>query len=238
MSKQKLLLWALIILLPIGLAGCDWFNKNKVEQEAVQPEVEVEDFTGSMQDLIGRGKPVKCTYSGEEDDGDKFSGVLYIADNKARQDAKGEENGKITEVHTIVEDHTVYFWTSANPTQGMKMEIDQTEAELEEFGQDVQEAGQDQEWQKEFDYKCSKWKIDKSKFELPAGVEFMNISDFLMGQMGDMLDEDLPDRGINEDDLPGSSSDGMNMDDLKQQMCTMCGSAPDPAECRLGLGCD
>ncbi len=247
MNKKTFLFLCLIVLLSVTLAGCNWFKKEKTdlgEQEAVQQETvqeEIEDFSGSMQDLLARGQSVKCTYGGETDDGDKFSGTLYIADNKARQDAEGEENGEIIEIHTIIDDRWVYFWTSHDPSKGMKMHIDQTEQELKEFSEDVGEADQ-QEWQKDFSYKCSKWKADKSKFELPNGVSFMDMSE-MMNQASKMfgeMDADLPDREMEEGDLPVQADEleGFDVDDLKESMCAMCDNAPDVEECRAGLGCD
>ncbi|RLC36124.1 hypothetical protein DRH27_05710 [Candidatus Falkowbacteria bacterium] len=250
MTKKTIFYLILVVSLSIALTGCSLFNKEKTDlgandaaQQGGQKEAqeEIEDFQGSMQDLISKGKPVKCTYSGETESGDSFSGIIYVADKKARQDAEGNGEGKVTEIHTIVEDRLAYFWTSENPNKGFKIDITQAEEELKEFGEDFNEASE-QEWQKDFSYKCSKWKVDKSKFELPSDVDFMDMSE-MMNRAGNMfgeMDEELPNREIEEGDLPilPEGPEGFDMDEMKKSMCAMCDNAPDIEECKAGLGCE
>ena len=254
MKRKHLILFTVVaFILLASLAGCSCQNTGTTGSDSTKSEKpatvkegdEAESIKGSLQDLLARGKPIKCTYEGEED-GETFSGVMYIADKKARQDAKGENNGKTMEIHTIVDDKTVHFWTSEDPTKGIKMSIDQTEEDLKEFGEDVEEGQKTeaQEWEKDFDYKCSKWKVDKSKFEVPTDIEFMDMSEMIKG-IGEMFGEmgaDQPDKEVgDESGVPTgltNGSEGFDLDDLKKTMCASCDSSPNPEECKKSFECN
>lgn len=246
MRKREVLIPFLCIIISLFLTACgqkkteDKSENQEKTAKQEQAREEFESFRGSMQDIISQGKAVKCTYSGESEMGDNYSGTLYAAGNKARQDTKGEHDGRDTQIHIIVDDRAVYLWTSENPGRGMKMAVEEDDEGLKELAEDIEEAGQDRQWQQEFDYKCSKWKTDHSKFELPDGIDFMD--------MRQLIEQRTPlnvnDSGRNTDaalenaPITPEAPDGFDIDGAKEQMCAICETTPDPAECKAGLGCD
>ncbi|MDP3899913.1 MAG: hypothetical protein Q8Q23_02420 [bacterium] len=247
MLKKTNLAILFIIIFAVALTGCNLFKKDKTDAETnIVPESaeavqeEEENFTGSIQSLISRGKPVKCAYSGEDDNG-SFSGTTYIADSKARQDAESVVDGKTYTVHTIIDDKIAYFWTTEDPQQGFKLDMNLNEEELAEYNEKRNETDEElnanlntgdeekKEWEKDFDFKCNNWQADSSVFNLPDDVEFVDPSEII--KQADIL---------NEADLPASADDSEELDinELKKSLCATCDSSPEAEECRRGLGCE
>jgi len=79
MAKKIVLLVAILVIIPLAISGC-LFKKDSdsLSEDNQQQEEQQEDFAGSVQDLINRGKASKCTYD-FEDDGVKVDGVVYTA---------------------------------------------------------------------------------------------------------------------------------------------------------------
>lgn len=185
-----------------------------------------ESFSGSMQDLMALGSSIKCTFSGT-DEGTEYSGVLYAAGKKARQDVEVIANGEKVETHVIVDDRWTYMWSSMNQHNGMKMYIDLTDEELRELGEEANNAYSDQE--KEYNFQCLPWIVDSSKFVLPSDVEFTDLSEMMEGLQGSMPGMD------NESGPAGASSpnvDEFDEDALNEFMCQNCDQMPNPAECK------
>jgi len=236
MNKKILALLCLLIIVPLTLTGCKFFKKDTTPTEEQQEET----FNGSLDDLIKRGKPTKCTYSTSDENVD-VNGTVYVADKKARQDTEAIEDGKKIEIHTIVDDRTVWFWSSENPGQGMKMYIDETEEELKEFGENFQNAQAESDLSQKMEFKCTAWQVDSSKFEVPNDIEFMDMSKMfedmgnMMGDGPENINRDLED--MDSADLPDSSNDA-RMEQIKQMMCDSCDNTPNPEECRTNFGCE
>ncbi|MBU1036735.1 hypothetical protein KKF32_01700 [Patescibacteria group bacterium] len=236
MTKKGILIISLMVIIPLMLSGCNLFKKNTNKEEIQQQE---ETFSGSIQDLIKKGKAAKCTYEGG-DESQKFSGVVYISDKKARQDVTGEEDGEKIETHIIVDDRWTYMWTSKDPGKGMKMYIDTSEEEIKEFKEEAEEAYQEQDLEKEIDFKCSKWKVDQSKFTLPSDIDFTDMS-AMMDEMKQTFNDDVEEldesQEMSETDIPENMPNA-NMDAIKKMMCDSCENSPNPSECRATFGCE
>lgn len=155
-------------------------NSNNQQANQMQPKNDAiangnEDFKGNMMDLFKSGKNTKCTYSNKNDEY-SIEGTTYIAGNKMRTDASTTMKDQNTiESHMISDGTWVYSWSSAMP-QGIKMKIDTQLAQTNPDNKVTSQESYAKTFQENYDFKCSKWTTDQSKFELPLDVTFTDFS--------------------------------------------------------------
>lgn len=130
------------------------------------PSTENQDFKGSLQELITRGGSWKCDVSVTVEN-ITTTGTNYVGGGKVRADFTSvvPEFGNITS-HMIMRENTVYSWSDLSP-KGLKFAVENGE---------VQDPRTSTEATPQFDqaynYTCSAWPTDESKFELPSGITF------------------------------------------------------------------
>lgn len=236
--KKTILILGLIFALTLTLTGC---FKEKEEKSEAKPtptsEEGEESFFGSLKDLMGLGKAMKCTYSSENEMG-KTSGVTYISGQKARSDSKFTDSaGQTTGSYMINDGEWVYIWTS-DQKEGMKMKVQEMEREQkptelpEQEGEQAQISYQDaqKEMQQEVDYKCTSWQADNSVFTPPTNVAFKNWGEEMkkMEEEIEKMKEEM--QGFDLGDAPQT-----------QDMCASCEALPDEEaklDCKINFGCE
>jgi len=189
----------------VALGGVWALTKGNNERTESTSEAS-ENFTGSIEQLISRGKSVTCTYKQVDSDG-TGEGVVYIADKgeRLRGDFTMSAQGQIMQGSIIRKDGSNYSWgeTPFGPF-ATKVKVG-----------DKSKKGDSLDFDESMDYKCSPWKVDSKKFELPAGVNFDDINAEV-----DQIDATME-----------------QVSDLK---CAACDSVPDAsakAQCKAALGC-
>ena len=195
--------------------------KEKVETVVTQEE----DFSGSMVELMARGKSLKCTYKQtEEEDGVETEGMVYVADDNVRTEINitGTEEAQDVRMDMILNGEWVYVWTSAQ-VNGMKMKVvDLPEGEDFDANEDIADL------QEEIDMKCRPWIKDSSKFEVPTDREFDDITEMMEGFQGMDLDE-----AIEEGEADAEAA--------REQLCAMCETAPTQElidQCKIDAECE
>jgi hypothetical protein len=227
MNKSKFISIFLLILLSVFLAGCikkpqDNQQADKKQGRAQEESGKVENFTGSLMDVLKLGNSVKCTGSYSGEDG-SMEMVVYASGKKSYSEMQVDagEDG-IINTYSIYDGEWMYTWTD----QGMasKMNV----SEMEDLAKDMPEqedyegaqmSGQ-QAFQQEFDYKCNPWVVDNSKFVPPSDIEFMD--------MGEMM------KGFTE------AMESGEFDGMMDSACSACEMMPTPeevTECKADLGC-
>jgi hypothetical protein len=125
-------------------------------------------FTGSLGDLAKRGGNYQCTFT-QDASGAKSSGTVYVSGYQIRGDftsTVAAANMTIT-THMVQDGGYDYVWSSASP-MGFKTKVVGTS------GGDgyAPTSGTQVNMGQSYGYKCVPWTVDKSKFTLPAGVQF------------------------------------------------------------------
>lgn len=136
---------------------------------------------GTLLDLLKLGKTLKCTYSMTAEN-TTTSGTSYVAGTNMRGDFEiiNPDGTKLLS-HMISTGDWVYTWSSASP-QGIKMKLTDTEAESPEpKGSNGEGSSATDAFKNSFDYKCSSWNEDKSMFQLPTDIQFIDLSESLKG---------------------------------------------------------
>jgi len=154
----------------------------------------------------------QCTYS------DEFgSGIIYVGNGAMRGDFTTVSSSGEIDSHMIVDNDAVYVWQDGE-AQGFTMAL----SAMQEV-----EGDQSVDIDKEQDFECNDWNVDRDKFDLPPGVTFTDYSDLMM-QTQNQNQITVP--------APGQNP----QEDLLQQQCSVCATLPDAAsqeQCRVTLSC-
>ncbi len=145
----------------------DEMMKPTPEKEAMQPQ----GMQNTLKGLLGLGQSQTCTYTVGEGLG---TSTVYISGGKMSMETMvGTGSTSITS-HMIMDGKTSYSWMDGQKT-GYKMDFEAMQGNTTKG--DVGNSGQANiDPNKQFNFKCSNWTPDSSKFTLPAGVEFTDMT--------------------------------------------------------------
>lgn len=223
---KKIFIVFLLLVMATSLSGCFKSKKSADENQQSAANQEEESFFGSMQDLLTRGKSVKCTYKSTDDGAKEATGVLYVAGNKTRSEMSviEEETGKKLEINSIIIGDWMYMWNNFMQG-GTKMNIKEMQGEVkvdEKYSQ-----GEVDKMKEKIDYKCRPWIPDNSKFDIPTNIEFRDMTKIMEGFQDTM-------GNINMDEVKKSG------EEAKQKLCDMCEMLTGQAknQCRADAGCE
>lgn len=220
MNTKALIAVILVIVLAVGVAAFVILKRNstnnpsfnQTETDETMNLEDNEDPSGfdkkSLSDLIGMGSAQECTY---QDLDTQTSGTAYIADQKVRTDFTTVASGDMVGSHAVFDGDKIYIWMDGQ-TSGFVMTPEENVA-VDTTSSD-NTVTNSVNLNREIDYNCSNWSVDNSKFELPSGVDFQDLSSML-------------------DDVTKTMGDAPAVD------CSMCDSLPAESvdSCRTSLGC-
>ena len=180
MIKKKTL-----ILLSVGLllSGCVLGGNNESADKgggSTSRNKQEQTVKGSLGDLLGKASGQQCSWS-YDNEGMESSGVVYVGKDKMYGEMQIQiqagEGTETMEMKMINDGETFYQW-SEETKQGTKMTIEEMEEMQEEGASEASAETQArvESMQQEYEYNCSNWKIDNSKFEVPSGIEFVDLS--------------------------------------------------------------
>ncbi len=202
------------------IAGGAWhfYSKNGGASMMMQGSAEEAPALGSIKELMARGSS-ECTVSNKVENSES-SGTVYVGNGKMRGDFKSvTQNPAMTiESHMISDGEFIYTWSDAMP-QGVKIAVSNAETA------GAKQSGQQDMYNAQVNYDCDSWRVDEKKFELPSGVEFMDL--------GAMM------QGMNAGASANAPTNGAMNPPSKSQQCAMCDGAPEPqrSQCRQALQC-
>ena len=121
----------------------------------------------TLKDLMGKGVAQTCTFSTT-----MTQGVVYVDSGKARGDFASTVNGKVYQIHMIVDGTTYYMWRDGQ-TSGFKAAFNPanvTASEASPAANGALDANQS------LVYNCKPGVTDPSSFTIPATVTFTEIA--------------------------------------------------------------
>lgn len=197
------------------------------DSEISKDEDKEESFFGSMQDLIARGKSLKCTYkTSSSDGGDEYETVMYISGGNVKTETEIKtEEGKTMENHMAINKDWMYMWNSFMP-KGMKADMSKMPEMDNVTDSDINKDMAN--LAKNMDYKCRTWIPNSSKFKIPTDIQFEDITEMMAGmaeEIGNMTEEDIKEME----------------DEANKFICDHCKNAPTPElmkECLGDVVCD
>lgn len=237
MKNLIVIILSVVVVGGLVVGGYSLINRSETNDQADNTQSEVnkesetskgdkeESFFGSMQDLITRGKPLKCTYK-QKDSDEEYEITMYISGGNVRTEAEMKiDDGKIMESNMVINKDWMYMWNSFTPN-GMKVDMQKMPKQENLKDSDVNKSMAN--LAKEMDYKCRAWIPDNSKFKIPTNIEFQDITEMMVGtaeEIGDMTEEDMKEL----------------QDESNKWICDHCKNAPTPelrAECLGDIVCE
>ncbi len=219
---KKYLIISLVLMLGLVLTGCnleelqkklagsasDISEQAKEAGKAVSP---VGNITGTIFDLSGLGQDYECTFS-EDDEMGKIEGTVYVSGNKTRGDYKLSmaDAAEVT-VHDIGDEEWFYMWSSLD-SNGSKIKIGEMKR-ITKAGVDADAAAEGAEESASapvdtsHEFNCVKWSVDESKFEIPSDIDFMDMTEVMIGVV--------------------EESEGGIAEGVQEEVCDVCNAIPD-----------
>ncbi len=176
---KKIILLGLVLAAGVSLSGC-LFSK-QAAAPATTPEAAAptnESFSGTMGELLAKGKSVKCT-SASEADGAKTESEFYIdsASGRSKNIIKMTLANKPTQItNSITTKEAVYTWVEGQK-EGFLFPITKTEPTASQPAateQNAPAAPTGAKPDEKYDFNCEAWRVDESIFALPEGVNFVD----------------------------------------------------------------
>jgi len=171
--KYKLLIFLALVFVSILLIV---FIKKTAPiatvNEPAPVSVAEENATSNPSEVTKSGQAVVCTFSTSDANG-SGSGTNYVSGNKSNSVFKTKTpEGVDIEINSIVDDEWIYTWVTGE-SRGTKTKV--PEAPSQDTTADNAEAAPTTT--APADYKCLPWTVDNSRFILPNGMEFGDITD-------------------------------------------------------------
>lgn len=213
MKINKLSLLVVLVVCSVVLTSCvPKLKKEEIVESQKQEQSDEETFNGSLKQLIGAGKTAECSFQFNNPDGNgATTGLVYVdgvrsrSEIRVRAEGREETNTINMDLISVSDGEMAYMWDEGQKT-GTKYNI----AEMEKLGKEMQEGQENTDqnqvqknWEEMYDYRCKKWRVDESKFNIPTDIEFTDM----MEQMKQAQEQ---------------------MEDLKQSMQGVCDNLPEP----------
>lgn len=210
MNKKIGIVVAVIVL--VLLAGYFAMNRQKTASvkdtkgETPKEETTVKSSTEqqSLKGLLSNYTDKMCTFN-DGQQGSVYSGTVYVGNGKMRGEFTVTVNNQTTKSSMISDGKTGYMWTDGQ-NMGYKMDLSVASQESIEK---AQKQAIDQN--KNYNFSCSNWNVDESKFNLPSGIEFKDLSSLMTPPAG-------------TPSVPAGSAD------VKANMKAACNSLQEPAK--------
>ncbi len=165
-----------------------------------------EKLTGTFKDIILSGKSYSCSFSKKDAQGGESSGQVFVAkENMLRGEYHMVDlDGNAIDVEIIQDGEFNYMWgDSPMGYMAIKTKIKETDTTKNKEGNFI-------ESDEEYDFDCSRWRVDEKMFVPPSDVTF---SEFITP------DYDIPKNLLN------AQNGGAGTNDI----CKSCDTAPDEA---------
>jgi len=191
---KKIGLMSIVLMLSLALTGCG--EKKQITENAPVPptpptpvvtEPVKDTFSGNVEELLARGKSVKCVTT-DETDGTKMEGEFYVDGVGARTKSITKitaKDGKIENSNMLMTKEAIYMWPEG-AKEGLKMPVAKPEAA--ENTKDVPVSKNYPEVDKrdqKYNFSCEAWTLDEAVFVIPADVKFIDQA----AQMRDAMEK-------------------------------------------------
>lgn len=180
--KNKWLIIAAVIILIVLIGGAAFLtmsSKTKPQPQSQTANTQTakpqttNSLKGTIIGLLSGGKTLNCQIAYPDNKG---TGSVYVSDKKFAGDftMKGTD-GKETTGHMISDGTFMYVWSSGIP-MGIKMSLADAKNAAQNAGAN---ANQSVDINQEVGLNCSPWIPDSSKFTVPTGINFRDMSKLL-----------------------------------------------------------
>jgi hypothetical protein len=162
----------IVILAAVGLGVYALTSTPETEditQEQSLKNDESLNGKGSLKSLLALGRDLTCTFKNDAESGEVY-GTVYVSGEQMRGDFQTKLTGDDKmESHLIRTDGMMYMWSGNQGTR------------FKEAASPADDSNQSIDLDNDVDYDCKRWSVDSSKFEVPGGITFTDLSDLMKG---------------------------------------------------------
>jgi len=211
---NKGIIFLVLVVLVIG--GFYFFGPNRDQNsEGLMSGENSEQMTASLASLLSGNKNLECSFEHTDESGSQ-SGVGYISGNSFRGDFKlTQADLDSFDMHALRDSEWTYTWGGPlGETKGIKMKNIAPDSAVEN------KKDNSFDFDQEYSIECKPWSPDNSKFSVPSGIDFQDLS-AMTQQVTNSMTNSMP--------------------DLKGLQCAACDQAPEGAareQCKKALGCN
>jgi predicted small lipoprotein YifL len=219
--KKKLFSFLLLAPLALALGGCGQKPAVNPAPTAGAPTngtapVSTQKISATALEMMHSGKALDCNYSFQSQQGALQSGEFFVdgATGRFRSDVMEMVRVPVPMnimAYSISDGTYVYTWSSMNPKTGYKVNLSQTSpAAVPAATSSVQSTA---DLNQKIDYNCRPWTVDASKFTLPAGVQFTDMSQMI--------------NALKAQTAPGAAGKPGTIGSAPANACSVCQMIPD-----------
>ncbi|MBI2025783.1 MAG: hypothetical protein HYT06_00200 [Candidatus Levybacteria bacterium] len=184
-QKQLVIAVAVIILIALGLGGYFFLNKDifpaNQTSNTTTGQNKGNSAMNTLVNLLASNANVSCSFNMPTDEnGYSGKGTVYLSSGNMRGDFVTTMDNKTYNMSMIRRGNDNYVWGD-QMEGGIKMTL--TPEDLKE---EQNEASKYVDFNKEFDYRCTPWGVDSSKFNPPSNIKFTDVSE-MMEQSKEMM---------------------------------------------------
>ncbi len=143
-----------------------------------------ESFTkkSTLKNLLVLGKNLVCTYTFVDSENKvEVKSTSYVSGKKFAQETEttvSTDPEKKVKSNMTSDGEYIYTWSEDSKGRGMKMKIEEPKVDDKKQAKtDI--AGAQENLETEYEVNCSPWSVDQSKFVLPEGVQFTDLSEMM-----------------------------------------------------------
>lgn len=170
---RKFFILSSLLFSVLLLTGCNLKkteNSTEAEIEVDNQEKKEETYSGKIEKLMGLGLPLKCSWKKD----DNYFGETWVKGSNFYSEVT--QAGKKASI--IWKDDCLWVWGEEENKEGTKIcpQADQ-QTENEENQKNELEAIKEQAFQPaDMDYQCRPAVFGDEKFDLPEGIEFLDLN--------------------------------------------------------------
>lgn len=181
--NKKVALVALVLVVAFGAAGCGKKSDQlKLTVNDSSDASAMEKFSGSMNELLSRGKAMKCDFTVSDKDY-KQTSTIYVDGKNMRLDGVITMAGQPeTKTHMIADESYNYIWSEDKTGMGIKMKTGDVNANAGDSTAKAEDTKVDMNMKLDMD--CGKWSPDATVFTPPSDVKFSDFSEMLNSLTG------------------------------------------------------
>lgn len=191
--NRNILVTILVVIVIIAVGAGYMFVNNSATSPSIsekQPEASIVTTTEktSLKSFMSMTGTQKCNFN---DPDSETSGEIYMGEGQVRGDFVSKMGDKPVTSHMVNDGTDVYVWMDDQAT-GFKTSLKAMEEMSNQEG--VTGVNQTVDLNKQVDYKCESWTLDKTKFAVPVEVKFQDVGAMMQNVQG--MQSALPNASI------------------------------------------
>lgn len=158
-----------LVIVAGGAGAYLYMDKNNDAANSSQTKVSQVSGETSISSLFKRNENLKCTYDVTDDTGRNYGTAYFLGDKKMYGEFTNQINANTNRAYVISDGKTQYVWQKDQKT-GYKADVSDSTKKSQEEKSSTYDPDQ------KYQFSCTSWKVDTSKFVPPKDIKFIDNS--------------------------------------------------------------